>query len=69
MWYLLTTLFSRYKHTQLEIEGFLSKYERIADKKLKTKHLLTQEMAPSLLILNKTKDIGMPKIIKLYKIQ
>ena len=51
---------------RLKVEETFSRYKRIIGNKLKAKHLLAQENETklSLLILNKMKDIGMPKTIR-----
>lgn len=51
---------------RLKVEETFSRYKRIIVNKLKAKHLLAQENETklSLLILNKMKDIGMPKTIR-----
>lgn len=51
---------------RLKVEETFSRYKRIIGNKLKAKHLLGQanETKLSLLILNKMKDIGMPKTIR-----
>ena len=51
---------------RLKVEETFSRYKRIIGNKFKAQHFLGQqnEVKISLLILNKMKDLGMPKTIR-----